>query len=204
MSADGTTPDWLRGSAALVRAHALASEAHSGQAGKDGHSPYIGHPLAVAERLAADGLDERTVTAAILHDVVERSDLSIDEVVARFGVDVGELVSALTDDATIEPYAERKREHRERVAEAGPRAAAIYAADKLTNLRELEGLYAELGEAAGGRLPVSIDDRVGIWREDLVMLERLAGDLAVVRELRDELDRFEAGRPGARRHADVA
>ncbi len=161
MSADGTTPDWLRGSAALVRAHALASEAHSGQAGKDGHSPYIGHPLAVAERLAADGLDERTVTAAILHDVVERSDLSNDEVVARFGVDVGELVSALTDDATIEPYAERKREHRERVAEAGPRAAAIYAADKLTNLRELGGLYAELGEAAGGRLPVSIDDRVG-------------------------------------------
>jgi (p)ppGpp synthase/HD superfamily hydrolase len=204
VDADGTTPDWLRGSPVLLRAHALAREAHRGQSGKDGRSPYIGHPLAVAERLAADGLDEQTVTAAILHDVVERSELGIDEVVARFGVEVGELVSALTDDDTIDSFHTRKREHRDRVAAAGPRAGAIYAADKLANLRELERLYAKLGEAASGRLPVSIDTRVAIWRDDLAMLEALAPELAVVRELREELGRFEEQRPGARPHADVA
>jgi (p)ppGpp synthase/HD superfamily hydrolase len=187
-----------------MRAYAVATEAHRGQAGKDGSSPYIRHPLAVAERLAADGLEERTVTAAILHDVVERSDLDLDEVVARFGAEVGELVSTLTDDASIGDYEERKREHRSRVAEAGPEAAAIYAADKLTNVRELSSLYAELGEAVAGRLPVPVDERVALWREDLAMLEALAGDLAVVADLRAALDGFEAQRPGIRAPADIA
>ena len=125
----GTAPDWIRNSETLTSAYELASEAHRGQAGKDGRSPYIRHPLAVAERLAAEGLDEPTLVAAILHDVVENSDLGIDEVVARFGTEVGELVSALTDDATIPDYNERRVEHRARVAEAGRRAAAIYATD---------------------------------------------------------------------------
>ena len=187
-----------------MQAHAVAADAHDGQSGKDRRSPYIRHPLAVAERLDADGLDEATVVAAILHDVVERSDLGIDEVVARFGVEVGELVSALTDDATIASYGERKREHRARVAATGRGAAAIYAADKLMNVRELRSLYDELGEAVAGRLPVPVDERVALWREDVAMLEDAAGDLAVVGDLRAELDRFEAERPGARAPADLA
>ena len=135
-----------------AEAYALAESAHREQKRKDGTSPYIGHPLAVAERLAAAGLDEPTVAAAILHDVVEDSDLGVGEIVERFGVEIGELVSALTDDRTIEDYEERKREHRERVAAAGPRAAAIYAADKLVNVRDLRKLYAKIGRGVRGAL----------------------------------------------------
>jgi (p)ppGpp synthase/HD superfamily hydrolase len=194
----------MQGSEALTRAYELAREAHRGQAGKDGRSPYIRHPLAVAERLAAEGLDEPTLVAAILHDVVEDSDLGIDDVVARFGTEVGQLVSALTDDATIADYEERRAEHRARVAQAGRRAAAIYAADKLVNVRELRNLYGERGEEAGEWLPVSIDDRVALWRADLEMLEPLVGDLVVTAAFRRELDAFEAERRGRRRHAGVA
>jgi guanosine-3',5'-bis(diphosphate) 3'-pyrophosphohydrolase len=193
----------MRSSVTLTRAYALARDAHSGQAGKDGRSPYIRHPLAVAELLAAEGLDEPTLVAAILHDVVESSELGIDEVVARFGAEVGELVSALTDDATIEDYEERREEHRARVAAAGPRAGAIYAADKLANVRELRNLYAEGGEAAAEeRLPVSLGARIELWHRDLAMLESVAGDLEVTSELRDQLYAFEAER--SRRPADVA
>ena len=199
----GDAPDFVAGSAALRRAFELASEAHSGQSRKDGESPYIGHPLAVARRLADAGLDETTLTAALLHDVVEDSELTVGRVVELFGIEVGELVSALTDDRTIEPYEARKREHRSRVEEAGPRAAAIYAADKLVNVRDLRRLYADLGEASAARFNAPIDVRVGLWREDLEMLARVVGDLPMVAELEAELDAFEAERPGMRHSADV-
>ncbi len=201
---DGAKPDFLRGSGLLERAYALAVEAHRGQSRKDGSSPYIGHPLAVAERLHAAGLDEITVVAALLHDVVEDSELTVGEVVERFGVGVGELVSALTDDESIADYEERKREHRARVEEAGPRAAAIYCADKLVNVRDLRRLYAELGEASAARFNAPIDVRVGLWRGDLEMLGRVVPELTIVAELRAELDEFEAERPGMRQSADVA
>lgn len=194
----------MRGSETLAEAYALASEAHRGQAGKDGRSPFIRHPLAVAECLAAEeGVGEPALAAAILHDVVEDSELGIDEVVARFGTEVGELVSALTDDTSIPDYEERRAEHRARVAEAGRCAAAIYAADKLINARDLRRLCGELGEQAGERLPVPIDARVALWRADLAMLEPLVGDLAIATELRHELDAFDTERAG-RRHAGVA
>ena len=201
MSELGPTPSWLQGSARLTAAFELASQAHSGQAAKDGSSPYIRHPLAVAERLHACGMDEPTVAAAILHDVLEDSDLALDEIVRSLGLEVGELVSALTDDESIEDWADRKREHRKRVAAAGPRAATIYAADKLMNVRELRTLYDRMGEAAGGRLEVSIDERVAMWHEDLAMLDEIDPRGQIVAELRDELDAFEAQRPSAERAA---
>jgi (p)ppGpp synthase/HD superfamily hydrolase len=185
-------------SPALREAYQLAADAHRGQTRKDGTSPYIGHPLAVARMLHEAGLDEDTLTAALLHDVVEDSELTIDEVVERFGVSVGELVAALTDDRTIEDYAERKREHRDRVERAGPRAAAIYAADKLVNVRDMRLLYEELGEAVAGRFKAPIDVRVALWRDDAEMLEHVVPELEIVDRLRAELDAFEAERPGMR------
>lgn len=191
-----TSPDFIADSDLLKEAFALASEAHRGQSRKDGQSPYIGHPTAVAQRLARAGAAEPVIAAALLHDVVEDSDLTVGAVVERFGIEVGELVSALTDDRTIDDYEERKREHRARVEEAGPQAAAIYAADKLVNVRDLRSLYADLGEAAAGRFKAPIDLRVELWREDLEMLDRVVPRLAIVGELRAELDAFEAERPG--------
>ena len=196
MGNGSAAPDFVADSDALREAFALASEAHYGQSRKDGESPYISHPVAVAERLAASGAGEAVITAALLHDVVEDSDLTVGEVVERFGVEVGELVAALTDDGTIADYEERKREHRARVEEAGPQAAAIYAADKLVNVRDLRSLYADLGEAAASRFNAPIDVRVDLWREDLEMLDRVVPRLRIVTELRAELSEFEAERPG--------
>ena len=194
-------PAFIEGSELLLRAYAVAVEAHRGQLRKDRSTPYVGHPLAVAELLSESGLDETTIAAAILHDVVEDSDFSLGDVVEGFGIEVGELVGALTDDRDLGDYEERKREHRARVAEAGPKAAAIYAADKLANVGDMRALYADLGEAVAGRFNAPIDVRVGVWHEDLEMLERLVPELEIVPELRAELDRFQAERPGVRDRA---
>lgn len=193
---------------ALVReALSIATEAHGGQVrNASGGRPYIDHPVAVAERLAEQGRDDEVLAAALLHDVVEDSELGVADVRASCGDRVAEIVDALTDDEEIESYEERKREHRGRVEAAGPGALAIYAADKLTNLEMLRDAYATRGEAVAEELTVSLDVKLGVWEEDLKMIERRAGDdpgvsdlaarLAV--QLREMSRSREAARPAPR------
>ena len=148
----------------------MAREAHAGQVrSASGGRPFIDHPVAVAEHLSAHVSDD-ALAAALLHDVVEDSELTLDDVRERCGERVAELVGVLTDDESIEPYAERKREHRGRVEAAGGEAMAIYAADKLTNVEMLRDAYEEQGEQAGEELTVPLDEKVGVWEEDLEML----------------------------------
>src|SRR4051794_13072046 len=98
-----------------------ARRAHAGQLrhGSDG-LPYIEHPLAVAEILVGHRYSDEVLAAALLHDVIEKSDVEAAEVRERFGDRVADLVEALTEDETIDEYEERKNEHRWRVAKAGP------------------------------------------------------------------------------------
>jgi guanosine-3',5'-bis(diphosphate) 3'-pyrophosphohydrolase len=187
-------PAFIAEEPALRQAVRVATRAHAGQTGKDGVSPYINHPIAVATRLHAAGCETSIVTAGLLHDVVERSDLSLGEVVEGFGPEVGELVAALTEDRAIEDYTERKRAHRQQVEEAGAPAAAIYAADKLVNVGDLRLVYADVGEAAAERFEVSLDVRVVLWHGDLAMLARAAPELEIVGELGAELAAFERER----------
>ena len=79
----------------IRRAHEFASEAHRGQKRLTG-DPYITHPLATAEILADLEMDTDSIVAAILHDVVEDQDYSIDDIKKRFGRDVAELVAGVT------------------------------------------------------------------------------------------------------------
>lgn len=173
----------------------LAERAHAGQVRSgSGGMAYIHHPVAVAELLAEHGFGEETVAAALLHDVVEDSETSVEEIAARFGEPVAKLVAVMTDDESVEPYERRKDELRRRVAEAGGDAPAIYAADKLSNVRVLRRAYANEGEAAGEEFKAPLDTKVAIWEADLAMLreqpkvptfvDALAAELEKLREAR--------------------
>ena len=171
--------------------HAHAGQVRSGSVGV----PYIDHPLGVAERLAKHGFGDDVLAAALLHDVVEDSEMEVADVRARFGDPVSDLVEAMTDDETIESYEDRKEEHRRRVAEAGPTAMAIFAADKVTNVEMLRDAYALSGEAVSDELKVSLDVKIFIWEVDLEMLFNEAPELPLVDEFADEMvglwgDRF--------------
>jgi (p)ppGpp synthase/HD superfamily hydrolase len=173
----------------LVRdAFETARVAHAGQF-RNSHEriPYIDHPLVVAERLTAYDFFDEVLAAALLHDVVEDSDTEIEELRARFGDPVADLVATLTEDEAIEDYEERKAEHRERVARAGKEALAIYAADKLTNLAMLRDAYADEGEAVGDQLQVPLDQKIEVWEADLDTLFEHVPDLPLVSEFADEM-----------------
>jgi GTP diphosphokinase / guanosine-3',5'-bis(diphosphate) 3'-diphosphatase len=185
----------------LVRkALETATRAHAGQLrrGSDG-LPYIDHPVAVAELLATLGHDDEVLAAALLHDVVEKSEIEVDEVRERFGDRVADLVDALTEDETIEDYEERKNEHRSRVARSGADATAIFAADKLTNVAMLREAYVLIAEDVSEELPVSLDLKIYIWEMDLEMLFEEMPDSPLTKQLADEMvalwsDRFRSVR----------
>jgi (p)ppGpp synthase/HD superfamily hydrolase len=178
----------------LVRA-ALekARDAHAGQVRNgSGGMPYVEHPIAVAARLEEQGYGEEALAAALLHDVVEDSEATIEELRGLFGGEVAGMVGALTDDESIESYRERKAEHRERVAAAAGGAHAIYGADKLTNVRALRAAYEAEGDAVRDEFKVPIELKTEIWEADLELLREKAPEVPFLDELEEELTRFRA------------
>ena len=131
----------------LQRAFAFAERSHEGQKRLTGED-FISHPLAVATILAELHLDTTSVVAALLHDVVEDTSVSLDELQGEFGPDVGRIVDGLTKLDTIE-FKSREQEQAENVrkmmvAMAGDiRVLLIKLADRLHNMRTLAPLPAD-------------------------------------------------------------
>jgi len=183
----------------IRRALETARAAHAGQIRNgSGGLPYIEHPIAVAELLAEHGFDDDVLAAALLHDVVEDSEISIGEIRRNFDDRVADLVDALTDDESIDPYERRKDEHRRRVNDAGRDALAVYAADKLTNISTLRPAYASQGEAVGEEFKVPLDVKVAVWQADLDHLREVTPDLPFIADLEDQLAHLRADREGSR------
>ncbi|HEX6455014.1 MAG TPA: HD domain-containing protein [Solirubrobacterales bacterium] len=186
----------------LVRAaYEKARIAHEGQVRNgSGGMPYIEHPVRVAALLEEKGYGDEVLAAALLHDVVEDSETTIDELQEKFGAEVAGLVGAMTDDESIDSYRERKAEHRERLAAAENEAMAIYGADKLTNASTLRAAYAEEGDAVREEFKVPIELKLEIWEEDLKLLRENAPELPFLDRLEQELTSFRAslGAPARR------
>jgi guanosine-3',5'-bis(diphosphate) 3'-pyrophosphohydrolase len=125
--------------ARLLHAAHFAATRHRDQRRKDVEaSPYINHPLAAAELLARVGgvTDTDTLLAAILHDTVEDTTTSFDELEELFGRTVRDLVAEVTDDKTLEK-AERKRQQVAHVATASVGAKLLKLADKSCNVADV-------------------------------------------------------------------
>jgi (p)ppGpp synthase/HD superfamily hydrolase len=197
--ADQSEPPGFARPGLALEAWRFAAVAHGGQRRRGSGSPYIEHPVAVAQLVADHGGDEAMVAAAFLHDVLEDTDVASERIHAEFGEDTGVLVDALTDDRRLSDYEQRKAALRDQVERAGERAALVYAADKLANCRDLRSVYAREGEAAGPRFKAPIDVRVTIWRGDATMVERVLGPVALLEALNAALDGLEDDRARALR-----
>ncbi len=170
-----------------------ARAAHAGQIRNgSGGMPYIEHPIAVAARLDELGVGDEVLAAALLHDVIEDSGTTLDELRELFGGEVAGLVGALSDDESIDSYRERKAEHRERVAAAPADALAIYGADKLTNVITLRDAHAAEGDAVRDEFKVPVELKLEIWEADLGLLREKAPELPFLDQLGDELSRLRA------------
>ncbi|KAH6561410.1 hypothetical protein BASA50_009499 [Batrachochytrium salamandrivorans] len=117
----------------------FAAIKHTTQRRKDpAKTPYINHPIGVARILSEEGQvdDLATLMAAVLHDTVEDTETTFEEISARFGDEVSLIVKECTDDKTL-PSSERKRKQVETAPNKSDKAKLVKMADKIYNLRDL-------------------------------------------------------------------
>lgn len=129
----------------LQRAYDVAEQRHATQFRKSG-DPYITHPLAVANILAELGMDTTTLVAALLHDTVEDTGYSLEELTAEFGDEVAHLVDGVTklDKVVLGSAAEGETIRKMIIAMArDPRVLVIKVADRLHNMRTMRFLPPE-------------------------------------------------------------
>jgi len=125
--------------ALLIRATAFAADKHRDQRRKDADaSPYINHPIALANVLAQEaGVTEVDVLiAALLHDTVEDTDTTAEELIAAFGFDIARIVLEVTDNKAL-PKAERKQLQIDHARYLSRAAKLVKLADKICNLRDM-------------------------------------------------------------------
>ena len=123
----------------LEKAMRWSALCHLGQIRKATGVPYFEHPVAVALMLDRAGFDEDVVIAGLLHDVVEDTAATLEDVAARFGPDVREMVEGCTEvkldaEGRKRPWIDRKRDHLAALVGASTTVWAIILADKLHNL----------------------------------------------------------------------
>ena len=131
----------------IMNAYAFGAEAHKGQTRQSGE-PYISHPVAVAQELADMRLDSQAIEAAILHDVVEDTSASIDDIKDQFGPDVASLVDGVSklDQIEFRSRAEAQAESFRKMMLAmieDIRVILVKLADRLHNMQTLDAMPAE-------------------------------------------------------------
>jgi (p)ppGpp synthase/HD superfamily hydrolase len=166
----------------ILKAAAFARQAHAGQKRKYNDRPFIFHPARVAGRVAVHPqATETMVAAAFLHDVVEDTPCTLEEVSAEFGPEVVRLVDELTNPSkgSKAPRRERKQQDREHLAQVNLEAKIIKLLDRIDNLQEMT-------EAPSGF--------VRLYCEESRLLAEVIGDAdpELKAELLDGVGRLEA------------
>ncbi len=172
----------------LRRAYALAERAHGDQLRATDQTRFIEHVIEVGDLLHGAGFDERLVAAGLLHDAVERGQLSEAELRAEIDDDICALVMALTEDATIESFAKRKEALRQQVRAGGTRAVTIFAADKLSDIRGLAGGVVRSEDSIEARMGTSVEAMARHYEDSVRTIETTEPTCPFIADLRAELD----------------
>ena len=123
----------------FLKALVFAAEKHKNQRRKDADaSPYINHPIALANILVNEGsiTDINVLCGAILHDTIEDTETTKEELIQQFGGKITSIVLDVTDDKTL-TKAERKLRQIEHASYASNEAKLVKLADKISNLRDI-------------------------------------------------------------------
>ena len=147
--ADQVMMEWINDKMAqkhrLNMAIEFATKKHSGQLRKATAIPYILHPLEVLQILYSMRVDTNLMIAGVLHDTVEDTDTTLDEIREIFGDDVAMLVASNTEDKS-KSWDERKSHTINELATANDRVKMLIMADKLSNIRSIAYDYSVIGD----------------------------------------------------------
>jgi (p)ppGpp synthase/HD superfamily hydrolase len=178
----------------LGDAVAWAVELHGDQTRKGTTIPYVSHLLAVAGLVLEGGGDEVEVIAAVLHDLLEDTAATAEDITARFGSEVTEIVEACTDttESPKPPWRSRKEAYLAHLADPeAPRGALrVSAADKLHNARSIVAELKSEGDGLWAKFTAGPEEQLWYYQAvTKILTERLPGPLT--RELASVVDELE-------------
>ena len=178
----------------IEKAIVFATWAHEGAVRKGKGRPFILHPLEVLSIAASLTEDEEVLAAAVLHDTVEDTPVTREEIEWKFGFRVANLVAAESEDKRRDRSAEstwliRKQEAIDQLQKAGRDAKLISICDKLSNLRDMDQDYAEIGDRIWERFHQK-DKKLHAWYYTSIydILSEEFGDIPTLREFKAHLD----------------
>lgn len=145
------------------QAVSIALHAHRDQVRKNDGSPYIVHPLSVANMLARVGMNEEVVAAAVVHDVLEDTAVTQEELLEKLGPVVTTYVVALSEDKNLDWHT-RKQNYIQNVTRAGEPVWAISVADKIHNAESLLVSLEAEGEVVWTKFNKGKEDKM--WFEN--------------------------------------
>jgi (p)ppGpp synthase/HD superfamily hydrolase len=141
----------------IFKAIEYAAEAHRGQLRKGTQIPYIFHPMSVAKMLLEHNCPEHLVVAGLLHDTIEDTPVTADDIRREFNDEVAALVTGASERDKKDTWENRKKETLEHLSTASHDLLILSCADKLDNIRSIHRDYKQMGEKLWERFHRSRD-----------------------------------------------
>ncbi len=155
----------------LNRAIEVAVDAHKDHMRKLDHKPYIVHPIEVSLLVSMANADEVTVMAALLHDTIEDTTLTYEEIKAEFGTSVADLVQECSEaDKSLDWHTRKKHALIKLNATRDQRFLYLSCADKLSNMRSIADYYRQHGNHVWDSFNAGYEDQKWFYREVLKAL----------------------------------
>lgn len=157
----------------LNEAIAYAVVHHSEELRKGTTMPYIVHPLEVMHILEVMTGDKHLMAAGVLHDVVEDTDATIEDIRVKFGEDIAALVIGHTEQNKEDSWGKRKKEALAHLAQADVREQMLVLADKLANMRAIARDYDKYGEVLWKRFKRGKNEQSWYYRTAIKAMNAL-------------------------------
>ena len=178
-------------SAKIDLACKVAAKAHYGVKRKGTETPYITHPMAVAIILAQAGASEDVIAAALLHDTVEDTDVTLQDIAGQFGGEVARVVAGCSEPDKKKSWEERKEHTIGDLKTAAEGVWLVICGDKLHNVRNMALDYSKYGDDMWERFNRGKEKQVWYYSS---LVESLACNRdyhpGLFDEFKEEVDKF--------------
>ncbi|WP_337995016.1 HD domain-containing protein [Paenibacillus thermotolerans] len=173
----------------IDKAIRIAAIAHKDQSRKGSDVPYISHPFSVGMILAQEGCSDEVIAAGILHDTVEDTELTPDDIKRQFGQKVADIVMGCSEPDKSLSWEERKRHTLEALKAAPDEIRLVSCADKLQNVRSMIEDYSAIGEELWTKFKRGKEQQEWYYRGIIESLSH-GKPFPLVEKLREEVDRL--------------
>lgn len=154
----------------LFKAIEFSAKAHDHQYRKTTEVPYISHPYSVGLILMKEGCTEDVIVSGILHDVIEDTHVSYEDLVTTFGSKVAEIVTGCSEPDKTLSWEERKKHTISYLKDAPIEVKLVACADKIHNLTSIEHSLAEMGPIAWDRFNRGKEDQEWYYRSLMISI----------------------------------